>query len=101
MPDLTAPAEEPQLMTLQFRFAKTMADLPHWYVVRSRDNEQEYVELFQKIGEHGVWEQFQGKAYLYYYPGDGYRYWRMTNDLDKSQIINRAAVDAETQHMTA
>jgi hypothetical protein len=88
-------------MTLQFQFAKTMADIPHWYVRRGPENEAEYVELFRLIGEHGVWEQFQGKAYQYLYARDGYKYWRMSDDLSQSQIINRAAVDAETQHMTA
>jgi hypothetical protein len=60
-------------MTLEFQFAKTMADIPHWYIVRTPENETEYVELWLKIGEHGVWEQFQGKAYQYYYH-DGYKY---------------------------
>ena len=86
-------------MSLQFQFAKTMADIPHWYVVRSRDNEQEYIELFQRIAEQGVWEEFQGKPYRYYY-SDGFKYWRMTDDLSESRIINRAAVDAQTQDLT-
>ena len=81
-------------MSLQFQFAKTMADIPHQYVRRSRDNEQEYAELFHRIAEHGVWEEFQGKPCRYYYPGDAYKYWRMTDELSESRIINRAAVAA-------
>jgi hypothetical protein len=69
--------------------------------LKSRDNEEQYIELFHRIAEHGVWEEFQGKAYQYYYPGDGYKYWRMTDLLSESQIINRAAVDAQTQDLTA
>jgi hypothetical protein len=43
------------------------------------------VELFQRIGEQGVCEEFQGMCYRYYCPGDGYKYWRMTDDITQSR----------------
>jgi hypothetical protein len=76
--------------TLRFRFAKTMAHILHWYVVRGPENEAEYVKLFRTIAKHGIWEEFQGCPYQYWYPGDGYKYWRMTTDLSQSRVINRA-----------
>jgi len=72
--------------TLRFRFAKTMAHIPHWYVVRSPENEADYVKLYHTIGQRGVWEEFQDHRYLYWYPGDGYKYWAV------SPVINRAKV---------
>ena len=43
----------PEFPTLKFRFAKTMAETPHAYVVRTRANEGEYVKLFGVSTEHG------------------------------------------------
>jgi hypothetical protein len=34
---------------LRFRFAKTMPEIPHEYVVRSPENESDYVKLFDII----------------------------------------------------
>jgi hypothetical protein len=80
----------PEFPTLQFRFAKTMAETPHAYVVRTGANEGEYVKLFGLITEHGVWEEWKGRRYQYWYAGDGFKYWRMTDDVTESQVINRA-----------
>lgn len=75
---------------LRFQRAKTMPDIPHEYVVRTPENEAEYKELFETIGVQGVWEKFQNRRYQYWYPGDGYKYWRMTSFFPRSRIINRA-----------
>ena len=76
--------------TLRFKFAKTMPGIPHWYVVRSPENETDYVRLFHRIGEAGVWEEWKdGRRYQYYYR-DGFKYWRMSDELTESQVINRA-----------
>ena len=61
-----------------------MADTPHWYVVRSAGNGDEYQRLFDRITEAGVWEEWRGRRYKYWYPGDGFKYWQM------GKIINRA-----------
>jgi len=92
MPELRAhhpSGHPPEFPSLRFRFAKTMPEIPHEYVVRSPENEEEYVALFHRIGEEGIWEKFQGQPYQYLYL-DGWKMWRMTNDLTQSRIINRA-----------
>ncbi len=76
---------------LEFRFAKAMADNPHWYVVRKPENEADYVALYRAIEEHGQYEKWNGRRYKYWYPGDGYRYWYM-GGLRQTNIINRAKV---------
>jgi hypothetical protein len=70
-----------------------MPETPHEYVRRTPENEEAYALLFQKIGEEGVWEKFQGVRYQYYYR-DGWKYWRMDGDLSHSKIINRAKVES-------
>jgi hypothetical protein len=78
------------LSRLEFRFAKRMPETPHWYTVRSRANEADYVALFHIIQEKGAPETFGARAYRYWRPGDGYKYWTMTSDVTKSFVINRA-----------
>jgi hypothetical protein len=80
---------------LQFRFAKTMPEIPHEYVVRSSENERDYGELFDIIGREGRIEKWRGRPYRYWYRGDGYRYWAMTTDIALSKIINRAKVEVD------
>jgi hypothetical protein len=46
--------------SLSFRFARTMPEIPHEYVVRSPDNEAAYVALFTAIMGHGVYECWAG-----------------------------------------
>jgi len=82
----------PDLSRLTFKFAKTMPEIPHWYVVRSAENEADYVALFRTIQRDGVSEKFGRARYRYWYAGDGWKYWAMTTDVTKSQIINRAKV---------
>jgi len=86
-----SPSSPPEFTTLQFRFAKTMPNTPHWYVVRSPQNEAEYAALSKRIAQEGVSETFQGKPYRYWYPGDGFKYWRL------GQVINRAKAEAQSQ----
>ena len=70
---------------------KTMPEAPHEYVVRTPENEAAYVALFNLIVEKGVAEKWGGVANnQYWYPGDGWKYWRMTNDIRQSRVLNRA-----------
>jgi hypothetical protein len=72
-----------------FVFAKTMPHIPHEYVVRTTENEEQYRRLFLAIKNDGVWEKWKKWDNQYLYPGDGYKYWAMTNEYAKSRIINR------------
>jgi hypothetical protein len=76
-----------KLNNLTWRFAKTMPEIPHEYVVRSPDNEADFVALFETINKHGRWGTFRGNRYRYWYPGDGFKYWSI------KRVINRAKVD--------
>jgi hypothetical protein len=78
--------------SLSFRFAATMPEIPHEYVVRNVDNEAAYVALFRAIMEHGVYEHWAGRHKRYLYPGDGWKYWAMTTELQESRVINRMRI---------
>jgi hypothetical protein len=78
---------------LKFVTAKSMPNIPHQYVVRNPQNEEQYANLFHTVKEHGTWEKFYSKQYQYLYLNDGYKYWVMADDLRDSKIINRAKVD--------
>ena len=82
--------------TLRFRYAKTMPWCPHWYAVRSPENEQEYVRMYEAVRKHGVYERWRGRKRQYWYAGDGFKYWVMTSNVAQSRILNRTRVDEPT-----
>jgi hypothetical protein len=85
--------------SLSFRFAKTMPEIPHEYVVRSPHNEAAYVALFSAIMEHGVNERWEGRRKRYLYPGDGWKYWAMTTRLQESRVINRMKIEDDLERL--
>jgi hypothetical protein len=67
-----------------------MPQWPHFYVIRSAENNTEYEALFHRIAQQGVWEEWKdGRRYQYLYLG-AYKYWAMDRELAKSVVINRA-----------
>ena len=85
--------------SLSFRFAKTMPEIPHEYVVRAPHNEAAYVALFSTIMEHGVNERWAGRYKRYLYPGDGWKYWAMTTELRESRVINRMKIEDDLERL--
>ena len=85
--------------SLTFRFAKTMPEIPHEYVVCSPDNEAAYVALFSAIMEDGVYERWAGRYKRYLYPGDGWKYWAMTTELRESRVINRMKIEDDLERL--
>jgi len=79
---------------LDWTYAKTMPKHPHWYIVRNAKIEDIYVALFNATVEHGKYEYFYNRPVQYLYLGDGYKYWRMTDHISESKIINRAKDNA-------
>ena len=73
---------------LKFKFAKTMPDSPHFYVVRSAKNNAEYQALSERIAKEGIMEEWKdGKQYRYWYdPASNWKYWEV------HPVINRARV---------
>ena len=84
---------------LSFRFATTMPEIPHEYVVRSPHNEAAYVALFSAIMKHGVYERWAGRHKRYLYPGDGWKYWAMTTELHESRVINRMRIEDDLERL--
>jgi hypothetical protein len=79
---------------LDWVYAKTMPKYPHWYITRNPLIEEIYVDLFNAIVAHGKDELFRRRPVQYLYLGDGYKYWRMTDNINRSQVLNRAKEDA-------
>ena len=99
--DITAdgepePAPPAPITTLSFTFAKTIPECPHEYAIRSPANEQEYVRMFEAVRAHGIWQKWRGRKRQYWYAGDGYKYWVMTDKVQFSRILNRTRVDEPT-----
>lgn len=72
-------------------FAKTMSEIPHYYIVRdslSLKDANIFDNLKNEIKEKGYIEEFQGKNYQYLNIGE-YKYWVMDNILNRTKIENK------------
>jgi hypothetical protein len=68
-------------------FAKTMPE----YIVRGKTaDDATYFAMFRAIESRGVWGEWNGTPRRYLHPGDGCYYWKMTDDMSESIIVNRA-----------
>lgn len=76
---------------LNWAFAKTVPECPHWYLVRGKTvDEDTYLAMFRAIEKRGEWREWDDVPQQYLHPGDGYFYWKMTEKKRESIIINRA-----------
>lgn len=73
----------------QWKYAKTMPQMPHDYTLRKTWNEKTFIEVVIFIRGNGYKKHFKGRAYLYL-DDDQYCYWTMGNSLDRTILINRA-----------
>jgi hypothetical protein len=78
----------------EWRFAKTMPDMPHSYVVKKDCRRAEEFERFvMHIRQHGYRARFGRAWYTYFdWPVDGvvHQFWTMGASLEETIIINRA-----------
>jgi hypothetical protein len=75
------------IASVEWQFAKTMAEIPHWYTVRGWRSElfEQFDGFVAFIEKYGYTKEFYGKEYKYY-EIDGLKYWAMED------IINRAEI---------
>ena len=82
------------LQGAKFTFAKTMARIPHSWIVRKDYNDAIFLEVMNFINNNGYQEEFYGRTYTYYNVGER-KYWVMTDRqgfADPTAIINCAAL---------
>lgn len=106
MPDLFGPTAPSLSVTMSpeeidafisahtWKFAKTMAHMPHAYVVRERcRDEAEFERFVLHIRAHGYKARFGRRWFTYFdWPVDGVttQFWTMGFPLEQTIIINRA-----------
>lgn len=76
------------LNTQGWTFAKTMPEIPHYYIVRDNlsDSDKKLFDEFDEfINNNGYSEEFYSKQYTYYNIGD-YKYWVIENILNRAEI---------------
>ena len=78
----------------EWRFAKTMAHIPHSYVVKKNCRDpQEFERFVTHIRKVGYPQKFGGRRYVYLdreVDGVMYQFWTMGAPLSVTIIINRA-----------
>lgn len=84
---------------VEWRFAKTMPDAPHWYTVLkwNPDKSEGFFSLAKAIFERGdkeTWVSPSGTSHRRrYFHLDGNKYWSMDPSIDETDLINRAFID--------
>lgn len=89
---------------LNWKFAKTMASIPHWYTVRDRNDPEKdalYRRLVNYIAENNYKKWFFRRQWRYCDIGE-YMYWLdMIEDENTSKLINRTLIDEEERRKYA
>lgn len=77
----------------QWRFASTMSDCPHWYVVRDKTFEEadflKFVHQIRAFGYDSRWFKLTNR----YLDFNGFKYWTMGFVENVTIIINRAHLE--------
>ncbi len=71
-----------------WKFAKTMAEIPHYYIVRDylSENDKKLFDKFEIfVKKNGSAEKFFSKEYTYYRIGN-YKYWFVENILNRAEV---------------
>ena len=90
-------AVEKFIAEVEWRFAKTMPQWPHWYVMKDWNpgREGEFMELVRRIFGEGRDEQWGAgkweRTVRYYFAGD-FKYWVMDPTIEATDLINRARI---------
>jgi hypothetical protein len=71
--------------SLDFVFAKTMAEIPHWYITRFKYPDA-YQTLSLAIRQHGIRGEFAGRRYRYMHL-DGWKYWEFWPVINRVEAI--------------
>lgn len=75
----------------EWKFAKTMARIPHAYCLKEKCTDPEMFERFvMHIRKHGYVGKFFTKTFVYFDVGQ-HQYWTMGSPLHETILINRAA----------
>ncbi len=75
-----------------WQYAKTMPHSPHFYVVRTPENEEDFATFAEFIQQQGFPARFgEGGQEYTYLEDDGYLYWTMGNPVPETTIINRCS----------
>jgi hypothetical protein len=79
------------ISSVEWRFAKTMSKIPHWYTVSawSTEDREKFMRLAEAIRVDGYDENFCGRTYRYLNIGD-FKYWTMDPVVQETTLINRA-----------
>lgn len=83
--------------TLEWTFAKTMKDMPHWYIVKGRTEgitADEYERAERIVREYGIPQKFYNSTNIYLVDETGqWKWWVFANPGRGEVILNMAPAD--------
>jgi hypothetical protein len=82
-----------EVAKLQWTFAKTLAHIPHEYVVRGKTVDAatytRIVNAIRTYGERGTYGPYAGR---YLKPGDGWKYWCIPPVINRDRVLSGSPV---------
>ncbi len=78
----------------RWRFAKTMANIPHAYTLRKWNDDSAFNAACDFIKANGYEQRFFSKTYTYFDVGP-HQYWTMGWPTEETTLINRAVRPGE------
>lgn len=102
--DMSAGAPQDQdpvvryVSSVGWRFARTMPQWPHWYVMKhwNPGRESEFMELVRRVFEEGhdePWGDGPLRRIVRYYHLGEHKYWVMDPRIEETDLVNRARLD--------
>jgi hypothetical protein len=80
------------IATQEWRFAKTMPQWPHWYIIRGEGNRcRDFDRLAQLVHRHGENDKWGSKTRCYFRVGS-YKYWVLDEVMNRAEPIPSAEV---------
>src|SRR5438552_2541892 len=98
-PELVAERVMSNLLSAEYRFAKTMPQNPHWYTLRKTwASDAAFVEVVEFMRKYGYLEKYEGRKYTMFNL-NGFKYWTMGAPINYKNgnactiVINRKPID--------
>ena len=73
----------------RFRFAKTMANIPHAYIIRHEVKDERFDLVTAFILKNGYQKKFYSRTYTYF-DYKGHQYWTAGDGVKPDWVLNRA-----------
>lgn len=86
-----------KLHNAEFRFAKSMPKMPHFYTLRKNWIDEDFAKVVLLIREHGYKRKWFKTTYIYFNINQ-HQYWTMGAKIEDTILINKAKINLDSDY---